>query len=182
MPPLPFAPWLAAPLLLAPITVQAAQYLTVEQAQRLLFPAAEGYDALAVTLSAAQRAAIEKTSGMRVSISRPKAWQAISGGTLLGHVFVDQVYGKHELITYAVGISAGGQVAGVEILDYRESHGDQVRLPRWRAQFLGKNQQDPVALGRDIQNISGATLSCRHLTDGVRRLLATHQAIVAAAP
>lgn len=182
MPPLPVPPWLVAPLLVAPLTVQAAQYLTVEQAQRILFPNAGQYAPLDVALSASQRAAIKKAAGVRVVISRPKVWQAMAGATVLGHVFVDQVYGKHELITYALGVSAQGQVAGVEILDYRESHGDEVRLPRWRAQFLGKTLDDPVALGRDIQNISGATLSCRHLTDGVRRLLATHQIILATPP
>jgi len=29
-----------------------------------------------------------------------------------------------------------------------------------------------VQIGRDIRNISGATLSCQHVTDGIRRLLA----------
>ncbi|WP_372696588.1 FMN-binding protein, partial [Immundisolibacter sp.] len=83
---------------------------------------------------------------------------------------------------YALAITSEGTVAGVEILEYRETHGYQVRQPRWRAQFLGKDADDAVKLGRDIQNISGATLSCRHLTDGVRRLLATHRAVLASQP
>ena len=177
------SPWLTAPaLLLAPMVVQATQYLTVEQAQRLLFASADRYEPLTVTLTAAQREAIEQASDSRVLNLKPPVWQAMRGDTLLGHLFVDQVYGKHEFITYALAVSADGAVAGVEILDYRETHGDQVRQPRWRAQFLGKDADDAVKLGRDIQNISGATLSCRHLTDGVRRLLATHRAVLAAAP
>jgi len=31
-----------------------------------------------------------------------------------------------------------------------------------------------VRLDADIHNISGATLSCRHVTDGVRRLLSLY--------
>jgi len=42
------------------------------------------------------------------------------------------VIGKHELITYAVGIGSDGAVRGVEILDYRETRGGEVRDPRWR--------------------------------------------------
>ena len=34
---------------------------------------------------------------------------------------------------------------------------------------------DPVRLDTDIRNVSGATLSCRHVTDGIRRLLLLHE-------
>lgn len=176
------SPWLAAPLLATPLLVQATQYLSVEQAQRVLFPTATAYAPAALEITPEQQKAIERASGARVVNRKPRAWRAQAGDTLLGYVFVDQVYGKHEFITYALGITADGQVAGVEILDYRETHGDQVRQPRWRAQFLGRDADDAVKLGRDIQNISGATLSCRHLTDGVRRLLATHRALLAGTP
>ncbi len=176
------SPWLAAPALLAPLVVHATQYLTVEQAQRVLFPTAAAFAPAALEITPEQLKVIEQASGTRVLNRSPKAWRAMAGDTVLGHVFIDQVYGKHEFITYALGVTANGAVAGVEILDYRETHGDQVRQPRWRAQFLGKDADDAVKLGRDIQNISGATLSCRHLTDGVRRLLATHRALLAGAP
>ncbi len=82
--------------------------------------------------------------------------------------------GKHEFITYAVGLTSEGAVRGIEIMDYRESYGGQVRDPKWRAQFVGKTKTAPLTLDRDIKNISGATLSSRHLTDGVRRVLALH--------
>ena len=65
---------------------------------------------------------------------------------------------------------------GVDILDYRETHGAEVRNPRWREQFTGKKSGDAVQLDEDIKNISGATLSCKNLTNGVRRVLATYQA------
>ena len=42
-------------------------------------------------------------------------------------------------------------------------------------QFVGKTSQSPLKLDRDIKNISGATLSCRHVTDGVKRLLAFYE-------
>jgi Na+-translocating ferredoxin:NAD+ oxidoreductase RnfG subunit len=42
-------------------------------------------------------------------------------------------------------------------------------------QFAGKTAADPLRLDGDIKNISGATLSCRHITDAVKRLLATYE-------
>lgn len=176
------SPWLAVPLAGAPLVVQATQYLSVEQAQRVLFPTATAWAPQPLEVSDDQARAIEQASGVEVVNRRPTVWRALAGDTPLGTLFVDQVYGKHEFITYALAVTADGQVAGVEILDYRETHGDEVRQPRWRAQFVGKKASDAVKLGRDIQNISGATLSCRHLTDGVRRLLATQRLLLAATP
>ena len=54
-----------------------------------------------------------------------------------------------------------------------------LRDARWRQQFVGKRAGQSLKLGSDIKNISGATLSSKHVTDGVRRLLATYQIVLA---
>ena len=92
---------------------------------------------------------------------------------------VDEVVGKHEFIAFALALDAAGAVKGLEILDYRESYGGQVRGAAWRAQFTGKKHGAALKVGQDIQNISGATLSSKHVTDGVRRLLATYALVLA---
>ena len=38
--------------------------------------------------------------------------------------------------------------------------------------------KDPIQLRVDIENIAGATLSSKHLTDGVKRLMVMHDAIL----
>ena len=152
----------------------AAVYLTGEQAQQAMFPGAS-FSPAAVTLTPEQVAAIQKLSGQRVANRQLKAWKTSTGGWFV----VDQVIGKHEFITYAVGLDAGGAVKQIEILEYRESYGDQVRGAGWRAQFVGKKADAPLKLGGDIKNISGATLSSKHVTDGVKRILATHAVALA---
>jgi len=49
------------------------------------------------------------------------------------------------------------------------------RLPACAKQFVGKTVAGPLRVGDDIANISGATLSCTHVTDGVRRIVAVLQ-------
>jgi len=142
--------FIAAPLVVMP-AAHATTYLTVEQAQQVLFP---GASFTPVELKGKER-----------------AWRAADAGWFV----VDEVLGKHELITYAVGLDPQGRVRGIEVLDYRESHGGEIRDPRWRLQFAGKTARDPLQLERDIRNISGATLSCRHVTDGVKRILALYE-------
>ena len=161
--------WLWLPVAAISTTAYAATYFTTEQAQQAIFPG-KMMTAAFVALSDAQARQIEKASGVNVRTRDVKAWKVEGGGMFV----LDEVVGKHEFISYAVGIGADGRVVGVEIVDYRESYGYEVRNAEWRAQFIGRSAADPLQLTRDIRNVSGATLSCKHVTDGVKRVLATY--------
>jgi Na+-translocating ferredoxin:NAD+ oxidoreductase RnfG subunit len=165
----------AAIILAASPSCYAVQYLSVEQAQALIFPDAREFVRADVTLSAEQRKAIEVQSGVKVRVGEQRVWQARAAGRLLGWHIVDEVYGKHEFITYAVGLNADGSVRQIEVMDYRESYGYEIRNPAWRRQFAGKQAGDKLKLDEDIKNISGATLSCRHVAEGVKRLLSLYE-------
>lgn len=154
-----------------PTSAFAVDYLSVEQAQKLLFQQADRFEPQALSLSAAQLQAIESRYGVKARSTRWRIWQASAAGQPLGWVVVDDVVGKFELISYAVAVGVDGAVRQVEILSYRESHGGEVRLPAWRQQFVGKTAAAPLHAGDDIANISGATLSCSHVTDGVKRIV-----------
>ena len=161
----------AAASALAPAAAFAVDYLSAQEAARLMFPDADGFEAREIVLDAEQLQALD-ARGVRGRSARWQALAAKRGDALLGHVVVDQVVGKFELIGYAVGIGSDGVVRPVEILSYRESHGGEIRLPAWRRQFAGKTAASALRVGDDIANISGATLSCTHVTDGVRRIVA----------
>ena len=161
--------WLPmAALMAASAPVQATVYLSIEDAQRAMFGDA-AMTAQPLSLDPAQMKAIEQASGVAVRGSLVRAWRAADGGWFL----LDAVIGKSELITYAIGLDAQGRVKQVEVLEYRESHGGEIRYPGWRKQFVNKKAGDELRVGDDIDGISGATLSCEHVTDGIRRLLAT---------
>ena len=154
-----------------PTSAFAVDYLSAEQAAKLMFPDADAFEAHAVTLDAAQLQQLD-AQGVR---ARSASWPmrvAKRAGETLGFVVTDEVIGKVELISYAVGIALDGTVKQIEILSYRESHGFEIRLPAWRRQFVGKGGAAALRVGEDIANISGATLSCTHVTDGVRRIVA----------
>lgn len=156
----------------------AARYMSAEQARALIFPAADEYVAKAVQLTPEQMRDIDKASGVPGRTAQQPVWQVLSKGKPVGWFFIDQVIGKHELITYALGINADGTIRQVEIIEYLENYGSQVRYPNWRNQFVGKNVDSLLRLESDIDNISGATLSARHLTEGIKRLLFVHRAVL----
>ncbi len=152
---------------------QALVYLSVDQAQQLMFPG-QTLTAIPLILSMEDIAAIEHDSGVKVYAGSLRAWKSEAG-----YFFVDAVIGKHDLITYAVEIGLDGKVRDVEILEYREAYGGEIRNAHWRGQFTGRQHGDAIQIGRDIQNISGASMSCAHVTDGIRRLLATYAIAIA---
>jgi hypothetical protein len=156
-----------------PGSVQATVYLTVDQAQSAMFPRQRLVAAFR-QLQPGEIAAIKKASGVAPQSKQLQAWRAQDGGWFI----VDRVIGKHEFITYAVALTRDGAVRSVEILDYRETYGGEIRNANWRQQFVGKRFGSQLQLDKDIKNISGATLSSRHVTDGVRRLLATWQVVL----
>lgn len=170
--------WLLLPasvVLLAPAPALAVQYLTLEAAQKLMFPEASAFVSQPVRLDDAQKKAVERYAGVRLRFPEQPVWQVMTAGRPAGWFVLDEVYGKHEFITYAVALDATGAVRGVEILEYRETHGGQIVDPKWRAQFTGKRYGAALKLDQDIANISGATLSCKHVAEGVRRILAIYE-------
>ena len=171
--------WYLVPALLIPAALSApayaVTYYSVAQAQNLLFPQANAFVADALRLTTAQQAQIGEDGGTPQITPEQPVWRAMANGRQIGWLVEDEVIGKHELITYAVALDMNGAVKGVEILAYRESRGSEIRNPRWLAQFRGKHFGDPVRLGRDIANISGATYSCRHVAEGVKRILALYE-------
>jgi len=130
----------------------AVRYLTIEEAQKEAFPSATHFT--------------EVQSG--------RVWKAEAGGRVAGFLVFDRVVGKHLFIDYAVALTPAGAVHRVEILEYRESYGGEIRSPTWLAQFVGKTSGSALKINGDIRNISGATLSSTHLTEGVKRVLAAY--------
>ena len=156
----------------------ATVYHTVESAQKACFPNATEFVSADVKLTKAQMKAIEKDSGVRVRLDTQRVWRATKNGEFLGWFIVDEVLGKHEYITWALALNPDGGVKSIEIMDYRETYGYEIRNADWRAQFLGKKHGATLKLDDDIKNISGATLSCRHITDGVKRLLSFYDLVL----
>ncbi len=148
------------------VHAEARIFVSVEQAQKKIF----GNTPLRqtpVVLTEAQTEKMRAASSVRQSFRGERIWRAPYGSWFI----VDEVLGKHEMITYALVLNADLSVRQIEVLEYHESYGYEVAEASWRQQFVGKTPGSAIKLGNDIRNVSGATLSCKHLTDGVKRLM-----------
>lgn len=157
-------------LLTTPIFVQAKIYVSTEQAQQILLPNKLMIKSpIIITDDLQERMRV--ASSIRHPFQGERIWRTSDGGWFI----IDEVVGKHEMITYAVALNAKGSILGIEVLEYVESYGYEVAEAQWRKQFVGKTINDPIKLNQDIQNIGGATLSCKHLTDGVKRITVLYE-------
>jgi Na+-translocating ferredoxin:NAD+ oxidoreductase RnfG subunit len=142
----------AAAIVSAASPAYAVRYLSIEEARKEAFPSATNF----------------------AEVQAGRVWKAEAGGKAVGFFVFDRVVGKHLFIDYAVALTPAGAVQKVEILEYRESYGGDIRSPSWLAQFVGKTSGSALKINGDIRNISGATLSSTHVTEGVKRILAAY--------
>ena len=147
--------------------------LAERDAPKEMWPAAAGVTPRSLDLSPAQVAALGKALGLRISAARyPYLDVRDAHGAPLGVIFLLDVIGQSQPISFAVGITPDGTIRDVAVLVYREAHGGEIADPRFRRQFAGKREGAPLELGRDIDAISGATISSRAATYAARKALA----------
>ncbi len=147
----------------------AETYWTLPDLLRSFFASSEHVTYKRVTLDDPTAHKIEQQIGHALNQRDYVIYYGTTGDHTDGYAITDKELGEHEPIDFAVLFDAQGIVQRVEITAYREAYGDEVRSARFRRQFEGKRASDHIAAGRDIDIVSGASISSRSLADGVRR-------------
>lgn len=158
-------------LLAVALPLRAAQayvYFTRDALEEAFFPGLE-VESIAWTPTADQRATLTTTLGYAPPQTSWEILVAREDGVAVGWAVLDAQRGQHEPIDFAVRVGPDGTVERVEILVYREAYGDGVRAPAFRSQFTGLGPRSPMRVGKEIQIVSGSTVSTRALAIGVRR-------------
>lgn len=146
--------------------------LTKTQALRLAFPACESALELRHLLDAAAKERLERRLGRRLDERGFLVYLGLRGGALDGLAVVANEIGKTQPITFIVAAGLDGRVRRCAVMVYRESHGGEVRSRRFLRQLESLRLDDPIAVGRDVIHVSGATLSSHALCNGTRKVLA----------
>src|SRR5258708_26992360 len=115
----------------------AVQYLSIEEAQKQAFPSATHF----------------------TEVQAGRVWKAEAGGHVAGFFVFDRVVGKHLYIDYAVALTPSGAVHSVEILQYRESYGGEIRSASWLPQVAGQTNGSRLKINGHIINTARTALS-----------------------
>ena len=149
----------------------AEVFLTEEDAVKLMFPKYERIKKDLLRVPADRKLVIEERIGWKFPEDSFEVYIGETGTQVDGYALVQHTIGKHKPMTYMVGVDAQGRVSNVELLVFREARGSEVRTKRFNVQYEGKTASDPVRINKDIINISGATMSVRSMTAGIKRVL-----------
>lgn len=149
----------------------AEVYLTEEDALKVMFPKSERLRKETLSLRPDQKTLVESRIGWKFPEESFEVYIGETGTSIDGYAMVQNTIGKHKPMTYMVGVDPAGRITNVELLIFRESRGSEVRKKRFNYQYEGKTVFDPVRINRDIINISGATMSVRSMSAGVKRVL-----------
>ncbi|TDJ50382.1 MAG: FMN-binding protein, partial [Nitrospina sp.] len=125
-------------------------------------------------LTDSQIAAITELSGQKFTAKRLKFYVGIKNGKVMGTMSIGNEIGRSYPITFMVVINPDGTVKDVEVMVYREPHGWEVRFDSFLSQFFGQNAHSPFD---NIHNITGATMSVRSMTRGIKKALAAYQVL-----
>lgn len=158
----------------------AEELIKVDGALREMFPKAVDFNRQTVRLPEEQIRGIEEAARMTFEgkhADEVTVYIAREQNAAVGYAFEDTVIGKWGLIHYLVGLDTSGAVSRIIILDYQEIRGRPIAKPRFLRQYKGKTVRDPLQLRKDIDGVTGATISSGSLTEGVRKILYIYEFI-----
>lgn len=78
--------------------------------------------------------------------------------------------GKNDFFDYMVLFNKKLEIQKVVVLTYRSSYGGEIMSKNWLKQFIGKGRGEEMEFGKDIDGISGATISAPAITKGVKSM------------
>jgi len=146
-------------------------YYSEEDAAKVMFPESENIRKEILPLTPEQKALVQERIGWKFPENEFTVYIGETKGKTDGYAIVQNTIGKHRPITYMVGVDTEGECMNFEVLVYREARGNEIATKRFNFQYEGKDVRDPIRINRDIINISGATMSVRSASAGVKRTL-----------
>jgi len=154
--------------------VYAKELIALDQALKKIYKSAQDFQKETHVLTLEQISSIEAQA--KISFDQTHASEIIMytprlGNNPIGTVFEDTVIGKWGPIHYLLALKPDGSIQEVVILDYQEIRGRPISKKRFLRQYKQKSIKDPLKLRKDIDGVTGATISSRSLTDGIRKLL-----------
>jgi hypothetical protein len=144
-------------------------FYSAESSRHELFPSATSVEMDTLRIDSAEASAAKALIRQPVSEKAVVFERVLAQGVAIGYIFRASERGKVELMDFAVALDTAGAVQRVLLTAYRENIGGEVGSKRFMGQFKGKNAGSPLQLNRDIDGISGASLSSRAVTVGVRK-------------
>jgi len=152
-------------------TNHAEVFMSEDEGVKIMLPKSQSVSKEVIRLTQEKKELIEQRIGWKFPEDSFEVYIGQTDDRIDGYAMVHNTIGKHKHMTYMVGVDAKGACFDVELLVFREARGSEVGRKRFNTQYEGKTVFDPIRINKDIINISGATMSVRSMSAGVKRVL-----------
>jgi len=149
----------------------AEVFMSEDDAVKLMLPKSQRIRRELIRLTQEKKELIEQRIGWKFPEESFEVYIGETSDKVDGYALLHNTIGKHRHMTYMVGVDGEGRCVNVELLVFREAKGSEVGKKRFNSQYEGKTLSDPIKINKDIINISGATMSVRSISAGVKRVL-----------
>ena len=102
---------------------------------------------------------------------------AIKDGKKTGIAIIDDEPGKWGPVEFIITLDLQGTVTRVEVLSYQEKRGQPIARHSFMSQFEGKTSKSSLQIDKDINGISGATISSRCAAFAVKKAIVLYEEI-----
>jgi Na+-translocating ferredoxin:NAD+ oxidoreductase RnfG subunit len=146
-----------------------------DEAVRQLLPDGS-YERETLLLTKAEQSVCAESASQKAVGALVTRYVARSEAGIAGYAYLD----KHQVRTLPqilmVAVDADGALVGIRVLAFREP-AEYMARDGWMEQFRGKTVQDEIRMKKNIDGITGATLTSRAVTQCARRVMAIHQVL-----
>ncbi len=147
------------------------EFMTEEEAVKAILPKSQRVHKELIRLTPEKKELIEQRIGWKFPEESFELYIGETGDKIDGYAMIHNTIGKYKHMTYMVGVDPNGTCTDVELLVFRDAKGSEVGKKRFNSQYEGRTVSDPIRINKDIINISGATMSVRSMSAGVKRVL-----------
>lgn len=133
----------------------AEVYISAEEAAKKIFPDYQEY----------------RIENHALDNQEVKVFTIFKDQKIVGWAVVLDEKGKIKPITFLVGIDTKGKVLEAYVLEFRDLFGSEIKRRSFLRQFHSKSLDDPIAIGRDIDAVTQATISSHAAASAVKKAL-----------
>lgn len=156
------------------VNVNAESLYTEEEAVQFIFPDVKEIKIEEHCLTSEQKKRLEKKLGLKLKSSSDMSYTfyiGFSDSDIIGYAYIDIIEGKNGPITYIVGITPEGKVKDLAIVSLQEIWGRGIKQRKFLEQFINSFYTDTLRTEKEIDAITGATISTHAVIKGIKKAL-----------
>ena len=179
--------WIALVVLMAAYPIFAVELLSQDEAVKHMFLTSEKVEQETKTLTPAQLSTLtSKLGGKLFQIKKPADFNesqytfyyGIKGGKRTSVAIIEEQEDKWGPLEFIIVIDlTTKKVENMAMMKYIDGRARSLSNRTFLKSFFGKGVSDPIAIGKDIDGVSGATVSSDMLCFMVRKVILLYETV-----